>query len=942
MKAICHQKTLSLLFFAVVFFAVPPFSAEASVLTKPTNNLGLVAYYAMEDATGTLATDFSGNSNTATLSGFPANPVTNWVSGKRGRALLHDGNGFITASDQTSLDLSTAGTVAFWVKRSASGVQTAFGKWDSTGSQQSYLLQVHTDNVVTMNISSTGANQTALTGGSITDTSWHHVAGTWDGTNLRVFVDGVQTNSVSSTVSVFNSTAALQSRYNAANNFSGTLDEARVYSRALSIPEIAYLYGVGAARYNNPSSLGIIGYWSFEDATGTKATDFSGSGNTGTLTGNAIRFTSGGGRLGTGIRLDGTSNNYVTAGDIASIDTATTLSACAWLKFTSGTTANSILGKFDAIGVNDGLKFSRSSGNVYTVRLGDSTDTSDITLTGTTAVPISSWNYTCFTLTLGSSTGLRIYINGVEDASSPFDVSSISAINGGTSALLIGHDIVNGTAMTGDVDEVRIYDRVLSQAEILTLYGSGMQKLNSSQNTALTSGLVGLWSFNGSDINTSFAYDRSGSNNTGTLAPQGSTTASSTVITASTTFIIPGGVTSIDVEAWGGGGGGFSISGSGAGGGSGGTYVRTTGISVTAGQSKAIVIGSGGAGGTAATNGGNTTYDSTVVVANGGTAATSTTGVLASTVGSTGTTKNAGGNGGNGTSGTADAGGGGGGAGGPDGAGSDGLPTSSNRGGDGGQGDATSGGAGGTGGNGVPGGAGTANVLGGGGGGGGDNTFQGGAGAVPGGGGGGGEVSGNPTARGGDGQVKLSYNVVTDSTTPTPTIGRVSQGLSFNGGTSYIDLGTGLDQDSEITIVGWIRPASVAAGAMSLIANASAASTSDYALFINEIAGKISFKWAGITHLAGSTTLSVNGWYHVAAVRSGSSGAWTATIYVNGASAGSASSITTNPNGSSATTSIGRLGSVDSNYYNGALDEMRIYSRALSAAEVAYLYGLAK
>ncbi|MFA4827562.1 MAG: LamG-like jellyroll fold domain-containing protein, partial [Candidatus Shapirobacteria bacterium] len=71
----------------------------------------------------------------------------------------------------------------------------------------------------------------------------------------------------------------------------------------------------------------------------------------------------------------------------------------------------------------------------------------------------------------------------------------------------------------GVIDEVRIYNRALSATEVANLYTASkkIMKVNTSQNSKLITGLVGLWSFNGPDIGGNIAYDRSGQGNNGTI-----------------------------------------------------------------------------------------------------------------------------------------------------------------------------------------------------------------------------------------------------------------------------------------------------------------------------------------------------------------------------------------------------------------------------------------
>ena len=103
--------------------------------------------------------------------------------------------------------------------------------------------------------------------------------------------------------------------------------------------------------------------------------------------------------------------------------------------------------------------------------------------------------------------------------------------------------------------------------------------------------------------------------------------------TANGNWTAPVGVTSVTVEAWGsGGGGGSAITANNTkgGGGGGGGYSKKINIPVTPGNVYAYTVGPAGAGGTtggvAATAGGNTTFNATTVVANGGSPGGNSTG----------------------------------------------------------------------------------------------------------------------------------------------------------------------------------------------------------------------------------------------------------------------------------------------------------------------------
>src|SRR5450830_343970 len=89
-------------------------------------------------------------------------------------------------------------------------------------------------------------------------------------------------------------------------------------SRILAIAAISVVvFGAPAADASviqtPPNNIGLVGYWSFNEGTSTKATDFSGHGNNGTLSGSTLP-TWVAGKLGGALSFDGTS--YISTPDI--------------------------------------------------------------------------------------------------------------------------------------------------------------------------------------------------------------------------------------------------------------------------------------------------------------------------------------------------------------------------------------------------------------------------------------------------------------------------------------------------------------------------------------------------------------------------------------------------------------------------------------------------
>jgi hypothetical protein len=207
-----------------------------TVLVSNTALPGLVAAYGFNEGTGTSSADASGTGNGATISGAA------WATaGRFGRALSFDGvNDLVTVADASSLDFTTGMTLEAWVNPSAlSGWRTAILK-EATGGL-AYALYAH-DNAprpaVTVNV----AGRDHSSGGSaqLPLNTWTHLAATFDGATLRLFVNGVQVGSGALGGSLLTSTGALRIGGNAVwgEYFSGLIDEVRIYNRALTAAEI--------------------------------------------------------------------------------------------------------------------------------------------------------------------------------------------------------------------------------------------------------------------------------------------------------------------------------------------------------------------------------------------------------------------------------------------------------------------------------------------------------------------------------------------------------------------------------------------------------------------------------------------------------------------------------------------------------------------------------
>ena len=193
------------------------------------------------------------------------------------------------------------------------------------------------------------------------------------------------------------------------------------------------------------------------------------------------------GKIGIGQRFSGT-DDEITSDDIGAIDTATELTACSWVMTNNDSADHAISEKADSSSVQGYLLFrddSAASGrtDTFVAVVFDSADTDSVRVdSATNAALANRWYHVCMTYVASSATGLRLYINGAEDANSPISTSSIAAIDGGVNLVRFGARTSDAQFLDGYLDEERISDIARSAAWIATEYNN--QNVSSTYVTA--------------------------------------------------------------------------------------------------------------------------------------------------------------------------------------------------------------------------------------------------------------------------------------------------------------------------------------------------------------------------------------------------------------------------------------------------------------------------
>jgi Concanavalin A-like lectin/glucanases superfamily len=434
-------------------------------------NGGLVAYWPLDGNTTNwtkdTTADVSGNSNTGTLVNMSTS--TSPTAGKIGGALKFNGS-------------NTYISTAYTVPAQNSGTSFTWSTW-------AYVNPTANGNLVILgNRGGGGATWIKLTptafeysGGLISHTiptgQWVFLAVTKNGTNFTYYQNGVAigTGSSSGSTSAYTFYMGEDPGFTGDGDFTGMLDDVRIYNRALSAQEIAQLYTAGKVNVDHSNTVAntgitssLIGYWTFDGPSINWRTnvvsDMSGNGNAGTLVNISTSSSPTAGKIGQALKFNGT--NYV---DIPMSLTPSTITVSLWFRASSLTGSASgnprLLANSHTDASDTGFQLMFNSGGAsgfFDVGNGSA----ECRATWTQQLVVGQW-YQYAGVYNGSQA--IAYLNGVP-------VGSTSGCSGALASSGFDVDIGRNSAyspndyFSGTIDDVRIYNRALSAQEIQELY----------------------------------------------------------------------------------------------------------------------------------------------------------------------------------------------------------------------------------------------------------------------------------------------------------------------------------------------------------------------------------------------------------------------------------------------------------------------------------------
>jgi hypothetical protein len=203
-----------------------------------------------------------------------------------------------------------------------------------------------------------------------------------------------------------------------------------------------------------PPTTGLVAAYGFEEPSGTTTVnDSSGTGNPGVISG-ATRIAAG--RFGGGLSFDGV-NDWVTAAHAPSLDMTTAMTLEAWVYPTNTTGWRTVILKERTAGLTYALyaneQTRRPIGMAYT--------TYELGAKGNATLPVNTWSHLAATFSGGT---MRVYRNGAQVGTASIG----TPIRTGNQPLRLGGNAIWNEWYVGRIDEVRIYNRALSAAEITT------------------------------------------------------------------------------------------------------------------------------------------------------------------------------------------------------------------------------------------------------------------------------------------------------------------------------------------------------------------------------------------------------------------------------------------------------------------------------------------
>lgn len=490
----------------------------------------IVGYWRLGEHNYPTVPDLSPSGNDGTMTNMAADEIV--IDAPRSHEafysfLLDRVNEYVNVGnvDALSFERTDAFSFSIWFKMATAGGGYLFSKENDSGAFTGYSALCTSSGSILLRVGyGTVVGQAAEveTQNTFADGEWHHLIWAYDGSNvtagITVIIDGVvqmvDINSDDLATSILNTSSfSIGSRNGTGAFFRGNLNELSAWSKELTLSEAQDLYNGGRPR--DARTLGINsflrGYWTLGNrSTFPTVLDLSPLGNDGTAFNMEV----------SDIKLDASNINF----DLPSVSINSLVfegaSNPGWVNLGGLSELSFDIG--DSFSISTFFKKSISaSGSIISKRLTDPLNegwTLNISnrvnffcssTDGTYQLNIISdkihiddiWHHAVITVSeLGPASGIRIYVDGVSVPTSTTrdDLTTGTILT--PAPVMIGRNSepVSANYFDGYIDNIIVYNRVLTEVEVRTLYGA-RSPTDALERLPLAN-LVGLWSLDGYNI----------------------------------------------------------------------------------------------------------------------------------------------------------------------------------------------------------------------------------------------------------------------------------------------------------------------------------------------------------------------------------------------------------------------------------------------------------
>ncbi|QQG47496.1 MAG: DUF2341 domain-containing protein [Candidatus Woesebacteria bacterium] len=463
----------------------------------------------------------------------------------------------VSAGDVAFVDSLTGFATSFWINPQTLAVNQSIISKNNT-SQKSFAIVTDavTSSEIRVHIAATLAeadNTTYCTtsGLGLTTSTWQHITVVYDGTQataanrVKVYKNGIPITCTMTGTFPTSMTSGSTSNLKLGDDDSATyssllmyLDEVKIYNAALTQNQVNIEANFGgginfstgqneAALLNDGAGVAPVGYWNLEENTGTTAFNEGSQNGTGNM---AINSCSGGagvatgwvsGKYGTGLKFSGVSAVGSVGRGISTFQSwmdPASFSVSFWMNTPSVSQNKMLVDRYASNVTNIAWAVLQNNADLQIYVSPDGTSANRQTFTGTSAPLVANtWQHIEVVFTNG--TGFSVYVNGILKET----FSYVSAIFANTMPLILASDNGCNQLFNGSLDEVKFYNYVRTQAQVVYDFNRGKP--------------VGWWKFN--ECQGTTANDASGNANNGAItitATGGNTNGVGTCTTASSAW----------------------------------------------------------------------------------------------------------------------------------------------------------------------------------------------------------------------------------------------------------------------------------------------------------------------------------------------------------------------------------------------------------------------